>query len=273
MPDPNQGVERSTAETRARRRSLSRSDSVSAARAWWDLDANAYLAEHGDFLADQLVWGPEGLTELEVRLLGTELRGRRILELGSGAAQGSHWLRDQGAVPVALDLSWAMLTAGDDALPRVHASADALPFLDASFDAVVSAHGAIAFVADLGVTVAEAARVLRPGGQFVFSVTHPIRWAFPDDPGPNGLTVAQSYFDRRAYVEVDRDGRPTYVEHHRTLGDTVTAITGTGLVIERLVEPEWPADLDLTWGAWSPLRGELIPGTAIWSCRKPVTSS
>ena len=33
--------------------------------------------------------------------------------------------------------------------------------------------------------LAEAARVLRPGGRWVFSVTHPIRWAFPDDPGPD----------------------------------------------------------------------------------------
>ena len=35
----------------------------------------------------------------------------------------------------------------------------------------------------------EVARVLRPGGRWVFSVTHPMRWAFPDDPGPEGLTV------------------------------------------------------------------------------------
>ncbi len=33
----------------------------------------------------------------------------------------------------------------------------------------------------------EVARVLRPGGRWVFSVTHPVRWAFPDDPGPAGL--------------------------------------------------------------------------------------
>ena len=67
----------------------------------------------------------------------------------------------------------------------------------------------------------EARRVLRPGGRWVFAVTHPLRWAFPDDPGPGGLIVAQSYFDRAPYVEVDAAGAPTYVEHHRTLGDRV----------------------------------------------------
>ena len=57
------------------------------------------------------------------------------------------------------------------------------------------------------------AGVLRPGGRFVFSVTHPTRWAFPDDPGPGGLTLVQSYFDRTPYVEVDETGAATYVEH------------------------------------------------------------
>ena len=38
------------------------------------------------------------------------------------------------------------------------------------------------------------------------------RWAFPDDPGPRGLTVQQSYFDRTPYVEVDDNGTTTYVD-------------------------------------------------------------
>ena len=258
----------------ARRVSLTPSDSVNAARSWWDGDASTYLAQHGDFLAEQLVWGPEGLTETEAGLLGRDLVGQTILELGSGAAQGSTWLRQRGASSIALDVSMAMLnSAGDPNLPRVHASADALPFIDGCFDSVVSAHGAIAFVADLPATLCGVARVLRPGGTLAFSVTHPIRWAFPDDPGSDGLTVTQSYFDRRAYAEFDTEGRPSYVEHHRTLQDTVIAITGAGLVIEQLVEPEWPVDLNRTWGAWSQLRGELIPGTAIWVCRKPASGS
>ena len=70
----------------------------------------------------------------------------------------------------------------------------------------------------------EVCRVLRPGGRFAFSVSHPMRWMFPDDPGPGGLTVASSYFDRTPYVETSADGQPTYVEHHRTVGDWVADI-------------------------------------------------
>jgi hypothetical protein len=110
----------------------------------------------------------------------------------------------------------------------------------------------------------EVARVLRPGGRWVFSVTHPIRWCFPDDPGRSGLLAGSSYFDRRPYVEQDEHGAATYVEHHRTIGDRVREVVAAGLVLDDIVEPEWPDGHDRTWGQWSRLRGEVIPGTAVF---------
>jgi hypothetical protein len=117
--------------------------------------------------------------------------------------------------------------------------------------------------------MAEVARVLRPGGRWVFSVTHPMRWIFPDDPGPGGLTVERSYFDRTPYVETGGGGEAVYVEQHRTLGDRVREVVAAGLQLLDVVEPEWPAGHDRPWGQWSPLRGRLMPGTAIYVCRKP----
>jgi SAM-dependent methyltransferase len=124
------------------------------------------------------------------------------------------------------------------------------------------------FVADATAVLAEVRRVLRTGGRFVFSVSHPIRWCFPDDPGPAGLTVRDSYFDRRPYVEYDDSGALSYVEHHRTLGDWVQQIVAAGLRLDGLVEPSWPDGLDEVWGGWSPLRGRLMPGTAIFLTRR-----
>jgi hypothetical protein len=108
--------------------------------------------------------------------------------------------------------------------------------------------------------------VLRPGGRWVFATTHPIRWAFPDDPSAHGLTAAIPYFDRSPYVESADDGTPTYVEHHRTLGDRVREIVAAGFRLVDLVEPEWPSGHTRPWGQWSPLRGALLPGTAIYVC-------
>ncbi len=258
------------------RSDLGKHESVTASRTWWDAAAPEYAAEHGGFLGDDrpggaLVWGPEGWTEAELGLLGP-LQGRVVLEIGAGGAQGSRWLASQGARPVALDLSHAMLAhAGsrEPAVALVQADAGALPLREGCVDLACSAYGAIPFVADLAGVLGEVARVLRPGGRFVFSVTHPVRWAFPDVPGAAGLVADRPYFDRTPYVERDETGRATYVEHHRTLGDTVRAATAAGLLVVDVVEPEWPARNQQTWGGWSPLRGAVLPGTAIWVCRRP----
>jgi hypothetical protein len=31
-----------------------------------------------------------------------------------------------------------------------------------------------------------------------------------------------------------------------------------------IVEPQWPAGHSEVWGQWSPLRGAILPGTAIY---------
>lgn len=263
---------------RVSRRIAVPTETATANRHWWDAEAAEYYREHGAFLGDtDFVWGPERLREADAALLG-DPDGARTLEIGAGSGQCSRWLALRGASVVATDLSAGMLRTGivvnrgvpeTARVPFVQCDGRALPFEGACFDTVFTAYGVVPFVADSQVVMREAARVLRPGGRFVFSTTHPMRWAFPDDPGPNGLALYQSYFDRSPYVEQDDTGRAVYVEHHRTLGDRVREISAAGLVLVDLVEPEWSEDHDQTWGGWSPLRGRLFPGTAIFVCRKP----
>jgi SAM-dependent methyltransferase len=255
---------------------------VAANRGWWDGEADAYQAEHGDFLAGpsgdpaaaDFVWCPEGLREADAELLGPGhlLRGRRILEVGCGAAQCGRWLAAQGAEVTAVDLSARQLHHARRAVQRdtgvapflVQADASALPLADASVDIACSAFGAVPFVTDSAAVMAEVARVLRPGGRWVFSTNHPMRWCMPDDPGPAGLIVERSYFDRRPYVEVTPEGRPVYVESHRTMGDRIRELVAAGFRVLDIVEPEWPEGHSRPWGQWSPLRGKLFPGTAIF---------
>jgi SAM-dependent methyltransferase len=290
LPEPDQPDEAD--EPEAIRRTADAAETARANRGWWDRNADEYQSDHGGFLGDdRFVWGPEGLDEADAALLGpaADLAGRTVLEIGCGAAQCSRWLAAQGARPVALDLSYRQLqharrideqSAEDaapaapdgaragQAVPLVQAHAGALPFADGSFDLACSAYGGVPFVADSARVMREVRRVLRPGGRWVFSVTHPVRWALPDEPGPEGLTVSSSYFDRTPYVEQDEAGRAVYVEHHRTLGDRIREITAAGLRLVDLVEPEWPSWNSQEWGGWSPLRGALLPGTAIFVCAR-----
>jgi len=257
----------------AGRRSADASTTTRANRRWWDDDADNYHAEHGAFLGvADFVWCPEGLREADAHLLG-EVAGRRILEVGAGSAMCSRWLATQGARPTAVDLSGGMLRharAGAAAtgieVPLVQADAQHLPFREAAFDVAFTAFGAVPFVADSARVMREVARVLRPRRRWVFATSHPFRWVFPDDPGPLGLTATTSYFDRTPYVEFDQRGETTYVEHHRTVGDRVAEINAAGFRLVAVIEPEWPAELTQEWGQWSPLRGAMLPGTAIYVC-------
>lgn len=271
--DRHRNAERELGTAGVAHREVDTDEAQTANLAWWDADANDYQATHGEFLGDEdFLWCPEGLHEEQLGLLG-DIAGTDVLEIGSGAAACSRWLARNGARPVALDVSAGMLrhaAAGGERtglrVPLVQANAERLPFADRSFDTACSAFGGIPFVTSIEAAFGEVVRVLRPGGRWVFAVTHPMRWIFPDDPGPPGLTASQPYFDRTPYTEVDDAGRPTYVEYHHTLGDYVHALNAAGLRLMDLIEPEWPAGHTRNWGQWSPLRGKLFPGTAIFSC-------
>lgn len=108
--------------------------------------------------------------------LGARLGGSDVVEIGCGRGVGTELLLQRmGAAHVsALDLDPAMVERARRRLARHGARVDVqvgdacdLPLADAGTDAVVD-FGVIHHVPAWRDAVAEAARVLRPGGQFVF---------------------------------------------------------------------------------------------------------
>ena len=234
-----------------------------ANQAYWDGDAASYHAEHPDYLSS-FYWCPEMLHEDQVHLLG-DVSDSSVLEIGCGSAPCTEWLQTRARFATGFDISRGMLNHAAGALPLTQADALSLPYATESFDAAFSAFGAFPFLANLDLALQEVSRVLKPGGRFVLSVTHPMRWIFPDDP--TDLTADISYFDR-AYLEHDSAGTLTYAEFHRTISDWFRALQCRGpFLIEDIIEPEWPEGLDITWGQWSPQRGEVFPGSMIFICR------
>jgi SAM-dependent methyltransferase len=166
------------------RRDAGAAESARANRRWWDAAAPAYLAEHGHDLGDvDFLWCPEGLREEDAHLLG-DVVGRRVLEIGCGSAPCSRWLRRAGGEPIGLDLSGGMLTRAAAlntlsgvAVPLVQGDAGALPLADASVDVVVSnlAIHNIPTREGRRRALAEAVRVLRPGGRLAIADLWEIR--------------------------------------------------------------------------------------------------
>ncbi|MFO1463217.1 MAG: class I SAM-dependent methyltransferase [bacterium] len=102
-----------------------------------------------------------------------DLRGKRVLELGCGAGEGSVYFALQGAEAVATDISSGMVEVvhrvADKygvAVKAHRMTAEQIDYPDQSFD-VVYGNGVLHHV-DFHKAVAEASRVLKPGGKAVF---------------------------------------------------------------------------------------------------------
>ncbi|TBW23057.1 methyltransferase domain-containing protein [Arcanobacterium bovis] len=248
-------------------------DPVTSNRAWWNANAAQYLDEHGEILGDaDFIWGPEGIREADLNLLGTakELKKAKILEIGAGAAQCSRYLHTLGYDVTASDLSDTMLANAQKINTRyghdfrlVQADARKLPFDAEVFDVVFTAFGVIPFVEDLETVHNEVRRVLKPGGAWVYSAMHPIRWMFPDDPTRRGMSVTASYFGTEPYIERNSRGELEYAEFHHTFADHINSLTACGFSIAELIEPQWPLGRNVVWGGWGPERSAFIPGTLI----------
>jgi demethylmenaquinone methyltransferase/2-methoxy-6-polyprenyl-1,4-benzoquinol methylase len=90
--------------------------------------------------------------------------GARILDLACGTGDLSRAAARRTYTVVGTDLSAGMLAANRAGVPLVESDGSQLPFADGAFDGLVCGYALRNFT-DLGATLREAARVLRPGGR------------------------------------------------------------------------------------------------------------
>lgn len=184
-----------------------------------------------------------------VQELVGDVAGLWVCDLACGEGRVSRHLADLGARVVGVDVSSRLLTmAGEHERtePRgVGYLRDDARGLAAVRDCVF--HGVVCNMAlmdipDLVPTVRAIARVLRPGGWFVFSILHPCYHTRPSgeitaDDGTVFRTVSD-YFTEGFWRSDLRPGPPGRVgAHHRTLSTYVNTLTEAGLPVERISEP------------------------------------
>ena len=114
---------------------------------------------------------------------------------------------------------------------------------DAAFDGVLC-NLALMDIADLTPTLASVARVLRPGGWFVFSILHPCyhtALAYEVQTEDGALRAVGRYFIEGHWRSDRRPGPPGKVGlYHRTLSTYVNTLTASGLMVEAMREPGRP---------------------------------
>jgi ubiquinone/menaquinone biosynthesis C-methylase UbiE len=175
-----------------------------------------------DFFMAPLGW--LGLTEARRRLVAG-LSGR-VLELGTGTGLLLP-LYPAGCELVAIDFDPGGLPRAQRRAPRAHlACADAarLPFADGSFDAVVESL-VLCSVPDPAAALAEARRVLRPGGELRL-----LEHVRPPGPGlawlADHLTPAWKHIAGGCHL--DRDPLPLLAPAGFALERRTTGLRGIG---------------------------------------------
>lgn len=223
---------------------------------------------------EEIMWGAFNIPESEVGVLG-DVDGLDVIDLGCGTAYVSAWFARRGARPVGVDVTPAQLETARRLqaetgleFPLVEASAEDVPLPDTSFDLAVSEYGASIWC-DPKLWVAEAARLLRPGGRLIFVCNSPLSIVCSPDDGPIEERLLRPQFGMYRF---DWPGDSEGVNFHLAHGEWIGVLRANGFDVERLVELQAPADArdheyyDFVPAEWA----KRWPAEDLWVARKPA---
>jgi ubiquinone/menaquinone biosynthesis C-methylase UbiE len=191
-----------------------------------------------------MTWGIFGIPEAELGVLG-DVAGKDVVELGCGTAYVSAWLAKKGARPVGVDPTPAQLETARRMqeetglrFPLVEAPAEAVPLPDESFDLAVSEYGASLWAVPER-WLAEAARLLRPGGRLVFLTNSVLVVLCSPDEGTAAEQLVRPQFEGLYRMEWPGEEG---VEYHPTHGQWIELLRENGFDVEALHELQAPDD-------------------------------
>jgi SAM-dependent methyltransferase len=216
----------------------------------------------------QAMQGQLGLPQVVRSALG-DLTGKRVLHLQCATGESTAELAELGAFATGVDISSEALDVARERWPDiawVQADVEDLPseLKRGRFDLVYTADGVLVWLPDLNTWANGIAAVLRSGGDFLLHEEHPVAMCVDES-----LRWREDYFDEdlqvhRGWSHFELTGPPAIeekVERFWRLGQVVTALASSGLVVRQL--EEYPGT-----SSWRRLPSR-VPGSYILSARKP----
>lgn len=215
----------------------------------WDIISAQYQAST-QISTEDVHYGPLAPGERELGLLG-DVAGKQVIEIGCGGGQNAVALAKWGATCIGVDPSTAQL-AYARALAAHHGVAvqfangvaeDLGDFSDDAFDIALSSY-AFDYVTDLQRAYGEVWRVLKPGGPFVFGLSHPwfqaVGWHLAGDPDAPEIGNYASWPEIAEWEWRYEDGTSAPMRGHlRPLATIVNELVWAGFALERMVEQNY----------------------------------
>ncbi len=173
-----------------------------------------------------------------------KLKGAHVLVLGGGGGQQTPILAAYGCRTECADISGGMLEKDRIALEKYGLRADLHQmdmqdlsfFADSSFDAVVSPVS-LNFVRDISRVYSEVARILKPGGSYIFGIANPALYIFDDRKLAKGrmrIRYTLPFSDEISLSGKElrrRIGKGDTVEYSHTLETIIGTLTESGFAI------------------------------------------
>lgn len=161
--------------------------------------------------------------------LANDLSGKKLLDIGCGDGNDFDEYLKRGATVVGIDPSKKLQSFSKHAEKISFGLFENIPFTKNNFDIVVSKY-ALQTSEQVDLFYNEANRVLKPGGELIFLVVHPMRQFFEKK------TMFKNYFEKTIVDSVIFNGTITVKEPTHTISEYLSPLFFSKFTLESLYE-------------------------------------
>lgn len=197
--------------------------------------------------------GLEGAGEWhELQKILPDFHDKKVLDLGCGYGWHCKYAANHGAASVlGIDISHKMLNIAkqknkDEKIEYQCIAMEDLDFKEASFDVIISSL-AFHYVKDFESLANNISKWLKQGGEFVFSVEHPVftsygtqDWYYDENGNILHFPVDNYYYEgKREAVFLGEK----VIKYHRTLTTYLNTLLQKGFMLQHIIEPKPPQSM------------------------------
>lgn len=214
-------------------------------------DNEQFFSKYGEMARSKN--GLQGAGEWsELQKILPDFQGKKVLDLGCGYGWHCKYAVENGAnYALGTDISHKMLEVAqelnhDEKIEYQCIAMEDMSFPDETFDVVLSSL-AFHYIKDFKPLVTNISKWIKKGGEFVFSVEHPVftsygtqDWYYDKDGNILHFPVDNYYYEGRR--EATFLGEQV-TKYHRTLTTYLNVLLQNGFEFQHIIEPQPPEDM------------------------------